>query len=155
MRQPLIPLVKESSLKLNMFPDSSVLIAVGDYASEIENAVGTEIYSPIFKAGLILFASGLISAFIAAFIISKSDSWEELGNEFERGKIAQLIDLEPIPANVMPNNQQSSDMSSTVSISSSQNDENAKNSKEVGESIRKPSLVSAASSLEDMKGFDL
>jgi hypothetical protein len=70
---------------------SSTLIAVGDYATEIENAVGTEIYTPIFKAGLFLFLSGLISAFIAAFIISKSNSWDDLNDEFERGKESQLI----------------------------------------------------------------
>jgi len=68
------------------------LLAAGDYASEIEGAVGEEIYSPIFKSGLVLFGSGIISAVLAAFIISKSNSWEELGNEFERGKQNQLID---------------------------------------------------------------
>ena len=58
---------------------TSQLIAVqADYTAEIEMAVGTEVYGPIFKAGLFLFASGLVSAFVAAFIVSKSDSWDEL-----------------------------------------------------------------------------
>ena len=84
-----------SSSRLNSFVDiSSALIAVGDYAAEIEKGVGEEIYAPIFKSGLVLFGSGLISAFMAAAIIAKSNSWEELGLEFERGKVAQLIELE-------------------------------------------------------------
>lgn len=74
-----------------MLPE--LLLAAGmDYSAEIESAtVGTEVYTPIFQAGLSLFASGILAAFVAAFIISKSDSWEELGNEFERGKEKQLI----------------------------------------------------------------
>ena len=90
--------VRESGVKLNSFVDfSSALIAVGDYAAEIEKGVGEEIYAPIFKSGLVLFGSGLISAFMAAAIVAKSDSWEELGLEFERGKVAQLIDLDVSP----------------------------------------------------------
>jgi hypothetical protein len=77
-----------------MIFDSSILIGVGDYAAEIEKAVGTEVYTPIFKAGIFLFLSGIISSFIAAFIISKSDSWEELNLEFERGKESKLITRE-------------------------------------------------------------
>ena len=74
-------------------PDQTTLLvsAVLDYSAEIESSVGTEVYTPIFQAGLSLFASGILAAFMAAFIISKSDSWEELGNEFERGKETQLI----------------------------------------------------------------
>ena len=57
---------------------STTFVAVGDYAAEIEGAVGEEIYGPIFKAGIFIFLSGFISAFIAAAIISKSESWEDL-----------------------------------------------------------------------------
>jgi len=72
---------------------SSQLISVfADPASEIEAAVGEEIYGPIFKAGIFIFASGLVSAFIAAFIVSSSDSWDDLGAEFQEGKMKQLID---------------------------------------------------------------
>jgi hypothetical protein len=92
-----------SKLRLNSFVDiSSTLIAIGDYAAEIEKGVGEEIYAPIFKSGLVLFGSGLISAFMAAAIIAKSDSWEELGLEFERGKIAQLIELDVNTDNAVP-----------------------------------------------------
>ena len=91
------------NLQLNSFVDiSSALIAVGDYAAEIERGVGEEIYAPIFKSGLVLFGSGLISAFMAAIIIAKSDSWEELGLEFERGKVAQLIELDVVAESTPP-----------------------------------------------------
>ena len=55
---------------------NSFFISVGDYAAEIEQATGTEIYGPIMRAGIFIFISGFISAFLAAFIVSKSDSWE-------------------------------------------------------------------------------
>jgi hypothetical protein len=97
----------------------SSLVAVGDYAVEIEKATGTEIYGPIMRAGVFIFISGFISAFLAAFIVSKADSWEGtpncnvnppnptliftpelfhepetgLSEEFERGKEAQLVDM--------------------------------------------------------------
>ena len=91
------------TVRLNSFVDiSSALIAVGDYAAEIEKGVGEEIYAPIFKSGLVLFGSGLISAFMAAAIVAKSDSWEELGLEFERGKVAQLIELDVNPNGATP-----------------------------------------------------
>ena len=72
---------------------TSQFIAAGgaDYASEIENAVGEEIYGPIFKAGLFLFGSGIVAAFGVAFIVSKSDTWNELESEFDDGKKKQLI----------------------------------------------------------------
>eukprot|EP01038_Epipyxis_sp_PR26KG_P011548 gene11548-15467_t len=70
------------------------LSATADYAAEIEMAVGEEVYSPIFKAGLFLFVSGIISTVIAGFIISKADSWEDLDDEFQRGKESQLIPLD-------------------------------------------------------------
>lgn len=70
--------------------DSQLLLAVGDYATEIENSVGSEIYSPIFKAGLFIFVSGLVSAFLAAFIVSKADSWDGLEEEFQLGQLLLL-----------------------------------------------------------------
>ena len=70
---------------------TSQLIAVGDFADEIEKATGTEIYSPIFKAGLFIFGSGIVSAFVAGFIVSQSNSWEDLELEFQAGKTKQLI----------------------------------------------------------------
>jgi hypothetical protein len=71
-----------------------------DYSAEIEKAVGTEIYSPIFKAGLFIFVSGIVSSFIAAYIVSSSDSWNDLENEFEKGRQAQYIEND-IAVNVL------------------------------------------------------
>lgn len=72
----------------------SNVLYVGDYAAEIENAVGVEIYGPIFKAGLFLFVSGVFSSAIVAFIISRSNSWSQLSEEFDTGKQSQLINVE-------------------------------------------------------------
>lgn len=81
-------------LSSNFGDVSSALLSVGDYAAEIEGAVGSEIYGPIFKAGLFIFVSGLVSAVIAAFLISKGGSWDDLEAEFDRGKQAQLIEVD-------------------------------------------------------------
>lgn len=79
---------------LDVFRESTQFLSVAaDYTAEIENAVGEEIYGPIFKAGLFIFVSGLVSSAVVAFIVSKSNSWEGLEEEFQRGKEAQLIDL--------------------------------------------------------------
>ena len=96
---------------LAMVHDPSFLVsAVLDYSAEIESSVGTEVYAPIFKAGLTLFASGVLAAFAAAFIISKSDSFGDLADEFDRGKQTQLIASDiiassessvPLPASVV------------------------------------------------------
>lgn len=89
---------------LKMVSDPSLLLsAVLDYSAEIEASVGTEIYSPIFKAGLTLFASGILAAVAAAFIISKADTYGDLVDEFERGKEGQLIYSEmPDTVNMNP-----------------------------------------------------
>ncbi len=85
----------------NVLLPTSELITVGDYAAELERAVGPEIYTPIFRAGLFLFVSGIASALVAAFIISNSDSWDDIETEFQAGKEAQLIsnDFENAPIN--------------------------------------------------------
>ena len=100
-RRPSICRPRATRLRSSWHDATTALIAVGDYAAEIENAVGEEIYSPIFKSGLLLFGSGVISAFIAAFIVSKSDAWDDLGNEFEQGKIKQLIELDAQPGGMI------------------------------------------------------
>ena len=53
--------------------------------------MGSEIYAPIFRAGLFLVLSGFLSALVAGLIVNSTDSWDELGLEFEKGKEAQLI----------------------------------------------------------------
>ncbi len=81
---------KLSSSGLDAVP--SLLLTVGDYAAEIEKStVGEEVYGPIFKAGLFLFLSGVISAFIAAAIVTKAGTWESLKDEFDEGKRSQYI----------------------------------------------------------------
>jgi len=70
---------------------STSFVTVGDFSQEIESAVGSEIYGPIFRAGLFLFVSGMVSAFIAGLIVNSADSWEELSLEVDRGKEAKLI----------------------------------------------------------------
>ena len=74
-------------------PSSTALLAV-DYVTEIQNAVGIEIYTPIFKAGLFLFVSGILSAAITALIINSADTWSELAEEIQLGKESQLIPRE-------------------------------------------------------------
>ena len=137
--------VAPSSTRLHSFNDvTTALIAVGDYAAEIEKAVGEEIYSPIFKSGLVLFGSGLISAFIAAFIVSKSNSWEELENEFERGKIKQLIELDG----------QGGAVASGAAVSSISNTA-ASDSPAPAAAAAASAAATVEKSSSDMKGFDL
>lgn len=90
---------KGSSTKLSanwVDVSSSYVSVVADYAAEIENSVGTEIYGPIFKAGIFIFGSGFISCFIAAFIVTQAGSWESIENEFTAGKEAQLISMDEV-----------------------------------------------------------
>jgi hypothetical protein len=96
-----------TSTALPAFGATLLESAALDYSAEIENAVGTEIYTPIFKAGLGLFASGILAAVAAAFIISKADTYDGLAEEFERGKVKQLISMdapkqEPVTAAPTP-----------------------------------------------------
>ena len=93
-RRPLVAArAARAPLRALLLPEQASLLvsAALDYSAEIENAVGTEVYTPIFKAGLGLFASGILTAFAAAFIIRKADSFGDLAEEFERGKQTQLI----------------------------------------------------------------
>ena len=48
------------------------------------------------KAGVFIFISGFISAFLAAFIVSRSDAWDRLAQEFEDGKNAQLVEMDKL-----------------------------------------------------------
>lgn len=69
---------------------SYIAAASADYASEIEGSVGSEIYGPIFKAGLFIFVSGFVSAFAVAAIVTQSGTWDALEEEFQAGKESQL-----------------------------------------------------------------
>lgn len=73
---------------------SFTILNVGDYAAEIENAAGSDITGPIFQAGFFLFVSGIFSSAIVAFIISKSNTWSQLSEEFDIGKQNSLIDID-------------------------------------------------------------
>jgi hypothetical protein len=55
---------------------NSFFISVGEYAAAIEQTTGTEIYGPIMRAGIFIFISSFVLAFLAAFIVLKSNSWE-------------------------------------------------------------------------------
>ena len=73
---------------------SSLLTAVtADFAAQIEEAVGPEVYRPIFLYGIFLGFSGLIVCGIAALLITKFNLQEELNRQFDEGKQAQLIPL--------------------------------------------------------------
>jgi hypothetical protein len=74
--------------------DITRLKVSADFATEIvESTVTDDIYGPIFKAGLFLFLSGIVSTIIAASIVSKSNTWESLNEEFEKGKENQLMQM--------------------------------------------------------------
>lgn len=74
--------------------DITSLRVSADFATEIvESTVTDDIYGPIFKAGLFLFLSGIVSTAVAAFIVSKSNTWESLNEEFETGKENQLTKM--------------------------------------------------------------
>ena len=94
---------------------------MADYASEIENAVGIEIYGPIFKAGLFLFVSGVFSAAVVSAIVSKADTWEALDEEFDVGKNSQLVKMATTssPSTPAPNSAISGDSLTAASNTSS------------------------------------
>ncbi len=85
--------VTSIDVPFNLLKSSQLIAVAADYATEIENAVGVEIYEPIFKAGIFIFFSGVVSSLIVAFIVSKSNAWEGLEDEFQKGKEAQFITL--------------------------------------------------------------
>jgi len=119
--------------------DPTLLVSAAlDYSAEIENAVGTEVYTPIFKAGLTLFASGILTAFAAAFIISKADTFGDLADEFEQGKKTQLI------ASSMINDDESKQNSNSVPATAT-----------TQSSAAETSSATTATQQKDLKGLDL
>lgn len=92
------PIVK--SIHKTQLSTSSFILSTADFAAEIvEKSVGTEVYTPIFQAGIFLIGSGVVSCIIAVLIISKSDSWNDLELEFQKGKEKQLIDVKDMKPN--------------------------------------------------------
>jgi len=87
-----LPTLLEVS-NVGILRSSQIIAVAADYATEIENSVGSEIYGPIFKAGLFIFISGIVSSLVVAFIVSNSNSWEALEDEFQKGKEAQFIEM--------------------------------------------------------------
>lgn len=86
-------------MALQLSGSDSMILSAMDYAAEvIQNTGSKEDYGPVFRAGLFLFASGIISTFIAAFIITKSNSWDGLVDELERGKEAKLDNYDDFSA---------------------------------------------------------
>lgn len=51
-------------------------------------------------AGLFIFLSGIISSAVAAAIISKSDSWNDLTAEFDTGKESQLNEMNKLEVSI-------------------------------------------------------
>jgi len=124
---------------LHLVHDPTLLVSAAlDYSAEIENAVGTEVYTPIFKAGLTLFASGILTAFAAAFIISKADTFGDLADEFEQGKKTQLI------ASSMINDDENKQNSNSVPAPATTQSSSA----ETGS-------ATTATQQKDLKGLDL
>ena len=70
------------------------------------------------KAGVLIFVSGFVSAFLAAFIVSRSDAWYGLATEFEEGKQAKLVDIDTLEGESMQHS--SSLVSSNLSVVSNQ-----------------------------------
>lgn len=66
---------------------------VADFAQEIENAVGSEIYGPIFRYGIFIIFGGIVSAFITAFLVSRGDLWSELRDEFSAANELTLASM--------------------------------------------------------------
>eukprot|EP00597_Dinobryon_sp_UTEXLB2267_P005163 CAMPEP_0170077916 /NCGR_PEP_ID=MMETSP0019_2-20121128/14614_1 /TAXON_ID=98059 /ORGANISM="Dinobryon sp., Strain UTEXLB2267" /LENGTH=169 /DNA_ID=CAMNT_0010290485 /DNA_START=10 /DNA_END=519 /DNA_ORIENTATION=- len=89
---------------IGIMRSSQIIAVAADYATEIENSVGSEIYGPIFKAGLFIFVSGIVSSLVVAFIVSNSNSWEALEDEFQRGKEAQFIEMMGEPTDPVSEN---------------------------------------------------
>lgn len=74
--------------RLSAFTDvaSSYLAVAADYAAEVQETVGEEVYVPIFRAGLLLTLSGFAASFVAAFLITRTNSWDLLEDEFNEGR---------------------------------------------------------------------
>lgn len=69
---------------------ASPLNVAADYAAEIESvAVGPEIYGPIFRAGLWIFLSGIVSTFVVAVLITKDNLWGSLLENIQEGEELQ------------------------------------------------------------------
>mmetsp|Transcript_21387 Transcript_21387/g.65736 ORF Transcript_21387/g.65736 Transcript_21387/m.65736 type:complete len:157 (+) Transcript_21387:231-701(+) len=66
-----------------------LLLAAGDSATVVE-AVGSEIYGPIFAGGIALFAAGVGGALVTAIIIDQSDAYERLAEDFSAASTRDL-----------------------------------------------------------------
>ncbi len=78
----------------SLIQTSTLLTAVtADFAAQIEEAVGPEVYRPIFLYGIFLGFSGLFVCALAALVIVKFNLQDELNRQFDEGKQAQLIPL--------------------------------------------------------------
>jgi hypothetical protein len=97
--------------------DSSFLLNVGDYAEEIEKAVGPEIYLPIFQAGLFLIFSGVIAATVVAVILSNPENMAAIVEDFEEAKKSQIKDLD-IDSKIKPviENKVSNELISSIAV---------------------------------------
>lgn len=75
-------------------PHTTFLTAASaDFAEQIIEKVGPEVYRPIFMSGILLGFIGIGACALLAFVIAKFDLSEQLNRQFEEGKEAQLIPL--------------------------------------------------------------
>merc|ERR1712147_327348 len=65
-------------------PDTLLLLAeaTADTKATVTEAVGAEVYGPIFFGGIGLFLVGIGGAAVTALIIDKSDAYERLADDF-------------------------------------------------------------------------
>lgn len=92
---------RQHTPKMMLHDVTTHLIAVGDYASEVEKATsagGEDLTQRIFQAGLFLFLSGIVSAFITAALVSRAGTMDALRDEFDEGKKRQFIEQPGVAA---------------------------------------------------------
>lgn len=65
-------------------PDTLLLLAeaTADTKATVTEAVGAEVYGPIFFGGIGLFLVGVGGAAVTALLIDKSDAYERLADDF-------------------------------------------------------------------------
>ena len=74
-----------------LLSNSFYIAESADFAEQIIEKVGPEVYRPIFLSGILLGFTGVIAAALAAVLVSQFNLGEELNRQFDEGKEAQLV----------------------------------------------------------------